>query len=71
MAAYFRVKKKVSGEWFWVFYASNDEEIAISSEGYNSREACLHSIRIVKEQSPTADVFDYTKDPMELVRNLP
>ena len=37
-------KKDKSGHWYWIYYASNGEEIARSSESYVNRSDCEHSI---------------------------
>lgn len=56
MAAYFRKQKDSRGEWRWTFYASNGEEIAVSSEGYVRESDCDHGIQLVKRDAPGADV---------------
>jgi uncharacterized protein len=38
-------------EWRWTYYAANNEEIAVSSEGYVREEACDRSIALVKQSS--------------------
>ena len=38
-------KKDASGYWYWIYYASNAEEIARSSESYVDRSDCTHSIK--------------------------
>lgn len=41
-------QKDNRGEWYWVYYASNGEAIARSSESYKRRADCEHSIDLVK-----------------------
>ncbi|MER8896681.1 DUF1508 domain-containing protein [Mesorhizobium sp. M0676] len=41
-------KKDKSGDWYWIYYAKNGEEIARSSESYVNRSDCTHSISLVK-----------------------
>jgi uncharacterized protein YegP (UPF0339 family) len=41
-------KKDQSGQWYWIYYAKNGEEIARSSESYVARDDCTHSITLVK-----------------------
>ncbi len=41
-------KKDNKGHWYWIYYASNGEEIARSSESYVNRADCYHSISLVK-----------------------
>ena len=48
------------GEYRWRFKASNGEVIAVSSEGYTSKQNCQHSIQLVKTYSPAAPVYDLT-----------
>ena len=56
----FRVKKDNGGDYYWMFYAANGEEIARSSESYNTKRDCLHSIALIKSEGPAAPVFDWT-----------
>ncbi len=49
-------KKDKQGEWRWVYYARNGEEIAVSSEGYVNRSDCEHAIRLMKASS-SAQVY--------------
>ena len=44
-------KKDGKGEWYWIYYAKNKEEIARSSESYKRRDDCTHSITLVKGSS--------------------
>lgn len=55
----YRQKKDQSGHWYWIYYASNKEEIARSSESYVKRSDCLHSITLMKA-STSAKVY-YTE----------
>ncbi|HVR48800.1 MAG TPA: DUF1508 domain-containing protein [Pseudorhodoferax sp.] len=41
-------KKDNKGQWYWIYYASNAEAIARSSESYVNRSNCEHSINLVK-----------------------
>jgi len=52
-------KKDNSGHWYWIYYASNGEAIARSSESYVKRSDCSHSIALVKGSS--ADKIFYTE----------
>lgn len=52
-------KKDNSGQWYWIYYASNGKAIARSSESYHNRSDCEHSIDLVKGSS-SAPVF-YTE----------
>jgi uncharacterized protein YegP (UPF0339 family) len=56
----FRVKKDNSGFYYWIFYGANGEAIARSSESYVAKRDCLHSIALVKRDSPGAPVYDWT-----------
>ena len=44
-------KKDNSGQWYWIYYARNGEEIARSSESYVNRSDCEHSIQLMKNSS--------------------
>ena len=41
-------RKDNRGHWYWIYYASNGEAIARSSESYVNRSDCEHSINLVK-----------------------
>ncbi len=49
-------KKDNKGQWYWIYYAANREEIARSSESYVKRADCEHSIALMKESS-SAPIF--------------
>jgi uncharacterized protein YegP (UPF0339 family) len=67
----FELKKDNKGEWYWLFQADNGKTIARSSESYNNRSDCLHSIRLVKDLSPKCSVWDMTTNPLTQVNKLP
>lgn len=50
-------KKDQSGQWYWIYYASNGEAIARSSESYVRRSDCEHSINIMKSSSSSPIFF--------------
>jgi uncharacterized protein YegP (UPF0339 family) len=54
----YRVKKDSSGQWYWIYYASNREAIARSSESYVKRADCDHSISIMKSSSSSPTYTD-------------
>jgi uncharacterized protein len=45
----FWMYKDIQGKWRWTFHASNYEEIAVSSESYETRRACERGIEIIKQ----------------------
>lgn len=46
------MKKDAGGKWYWIYYASNYEPIARSSESYGAKADCEHSIALVKSSGP-------------------
>jgi uncharacterized protein YegP (UPF0339 family) len=46
-------KKDSQGQWYWIYYAKNGEEIARSSESYVDRNDCTHGIRLVQNAKDT------------------
>lgn len=44
-------KKDNSGNWYWIYYASNGKAIARSSESYGRRADCDRSIEIMQGSS--------------------
>jgi uncharacterized protein YegP (UPF0339 family) len=71
MAADFEVRKDSNHQWYWTFQADNNKTIARSSESYIQREACLHSVKIVKELAPKAPVYDMTGSSVISITVLP
>lgn len=45
---YFEMYRDARNEWRWRLKAGNHEVIAVSSEGYASKQSCSHSIDLVK-----------------------
>lgn len=41
-------RKDNSGYWYWIYYASNGEAIARSSESYVNHSDCTYSISLLK-----------------------
>ncbi len=54
--AEFEVYSDSAGDYRWVFRADNDEIVADSAEGYESKRACERGIEIVKTQAADADI---------------
>ena len=44
----FCIYKDNQGLWRWFLAASNNKTIAVSSESYNNKQDCFHSINLVK-----------------------
>jgi len=53
-------KQDKSGDWYWIYYAKNAEEIARCTESYESRADCLHSIKLM--QASSSDKIFYTEN---------
>jgi len=56
----YQVYKDSKEKYRWRLKADNNETIAISSEGYESKQSCLHSIDLTKG-SKDAKIDDQTK----------
>ncbi|OSI25078.1 YegP family protein [Neisseria dumasiana] len=52
---YFEVYKDVKGEYRWRLKAANHEIIA-QSEGYTTKQNCLHAVDLVKSTTPATPV---------------
>lgn len=52
-------KKDRSGQWYWIYYAKNGEEIARSSESYVNRSDCRKGITLL--QNSANDKVFYTE----------
>ncbi|MGE6384929.1 YegP family protein [Pseudomonas sp. NPDC078416] len=51
-------KKDSSGQWYWIYYASNGKAIARSSESYVARADCERSVEILQASSTSAVFYD-------------
>lgn len=49
----FWMYKDNQNKWRWTYHASNGEAISVSSESYNRRADCEHSINIMKSCANT------------------
>ena len=45
-----------AGEYRWYLMAENNEKIADSAEGYDSRDSCEHGINLVRRMAPKARI---------------
>jgi uncharacterized protein YegP (UPF0339 family) len=54
--AYFQQDQDNGGQWYWVFHADNGKAISRSSESYEAKEDCAHSIELMKKLGPGAEV---------------
>ncbi len=55
----FEVYKDNAGEYRWRFQAANNQVVATSGEGYDSKQGCLNGIQLTKTNS-RAPVVDHT-----------
>ncbi|KQU16470.1 hypothetical protein ASG63_10045 [Methylobacterium sp. Leaf94] len=44
----YKMKKDAKGQWYWVYYAKNGEEISRSSESYAAKADSLHGLKLNK-----------------------
>ena len=44
-------KKDNNKQWYWIYYASNGEAIARSSESYVNRSDCTRGVQIMQSSS--------------------
>lgn len=44
----YKLKNDVRGQWYWVYYTKNGEEISKSSESYVARSDCENGIKLNK-----------------------
>lgn len=56
----FQIFKDTAGYFRWRFVASNGQIVAVSGEGYTSKQSCQHGIQQVKAYAPAAPVDDHT-----------
>ncbi len=50
-------KKDNSGNWYWIYYASNGKAIARSSESYVNKVDCDHSIKLLKGSTNHLELY--------------
>lgn len=51
-------KKDTSGQWYWIYYASNGKAISRSSESYINRTDCRHSISLMQNSGADQVYYD-------------
>ncbi|MFI8226749.1 DUF1508 domain-containing protein [Pseudomonas sp. NPDC085632] len=51
-------KKDASGQWYWIYYASNAKAISRSSESYVARADCQRSVEIMQGSASSAVFYD-------------
>ena len=59
--ARFVIYKDTQGEFRWRFHAHSGQILAESSEGYNNRSNCQHSIILIKQEAASAQINDDLK----------
>ena len=60
----FEVYKDAAGKFRWRFQASNNQIVAASGEGYESKQGCLNGITLAKRNAD-APVVDHTAAPIQ------
>jgi uncharacterized protein len=56
----FEIDKDVRGEFRWSFKTPNNQAVAVSGEGYTSKQSCQHGIDLVKMHAAGASIDDKT-----------
>ncbi|MGC6247198.1 YegP family protein [Bisgaard Taxon 45] len=54
---YFQIFQGVNGQWYWRLKAANHETIA-ASEGYTTRQNCLHCIGLVMDTTRNTSIYE-------------
>ena len=57
--AKFYIYRDSVGEYRWRLRAGNNEIVAVS-EGYTSKQSAINSVNWVKQNAPSAPVYDMT-----------
>lgn len=57
---HFEVYTDRRGEYRWRLIASNGKIIADSGEGYRTKAACMHGLKLVRTRAATAKLEDFT-----------
>jgi uncharacterized protein YegP (UPF0339 family) len=68
MSCEFEVYQDGKREYRWRFRASNGEVTADSAESYKTKAKCLHGIKILQEEAPTAQIDDHTTKKLDPVK---
>jgi uncharacterized protein YegP (UPF0339 family) len=53
---WFYVFKGKDGQWYWRFYALNNQIVAIGGEGYKNKADCVAGLNLVAAHSPGATI---------------
>ena len=46
------------GQWYWRFYAPNNQIVAIGGEGYVNKADCKAGINLVAANAPGASIYE-------------
>ena len=55
-AYWFYVFRGTNGQWYWRFYAPNNQIVAVGGEGYINKTDCVAGINLVALHSPGATI---------------
>ena len=53
---FFYVYKGKDGQWYWRFYALNNQIIAVGGEGYENQADCVAGLNLVAAHSAGATI---------------
>ena len=53
---WFFVFKGKDSQWYWRFYAPNNQIIAIGGEGYKNKSDCVAGLNLVAGNAPGASI---------------
>ena len=45
------MRQDITGNWFWIYFSRNRDEIARSSECFERRADCERSIKLIKDSA--------------------
>lgn len=54
---YFQIFQGVNNQWYWRLRAANHEIIAVS-EGYTTKQNCLHCIGLVMDTNRNTPIYE-------------
>jgi len=54
----FLMFKGNDGQWYWRFYAPNNQIVAIGGEGYVNKADCKAGINLVAANAPGASIYE-------------
>lgn len=65
---HFRIYQDEHRRFRWRLLSDTNETVAHSADAYGTRNDCVRAIALIRYDVGQADVFDWSVDPVQLIR---